>query len=88
MLKRALVHIRKLLRDVLFIRVCTAIYGVPLAGLGLAGLWHFRPTDPLEWLLVLFLLLLASWGLFMTYSAFFGSTRMLESAAEGVSEGG
>ena len=88
MVKRLLVHTRRLLRDVLFIRVCTAIYGVPLAGLGLIGLWQFRPSEPLDWLLVLLLVLLAGWGLFMTYGAFFGSTDTLARAAEGVSEGG
>jgi hypothetical protein len=86
--KRLLAHLRRLLRDVLFIRVCTAIYGVPIAGLGLVGLWQVHSSQPPDWLLVLFLVLLAGWGSFMTYGALFGSTDTLARAAEGVSEGG
>lgn len=87
-MKRMLVYLRGLLRDLLFFRVCTAIYGVPIAGLGLLGLWQFRPTEPFEWLLVLLLVALAAWGLFMTYAAIFGSSELLMRAADGVSDGG
>jgi hypothetical protein len=87
-MKRLLAHLRRLMRDVLFLRVCVAIYGIPIAALGVAGVWNLPRGTLIEWLLLGLVFLLSAWGLFMTYAAFFGSLNNLSRAAEGASEGG
>jgi hypothetical protein len=87
-MNRVVTYLRQQFKDVLFLRVCVAIYGIPITALGLGGLWHFRPDQPVEWLLVAALVCLAAFGLFMTYAAFFGSPTVLERVADGVSDGG
>jgi len=86
--KRLAAYLRGLLRDVLFLRVCTAIYGIPFAALGLLGLLKFRPEAPAEWFIVLALFALAALGVFMVYASFFGQAGLVERASGGVADGG
>jgi hypothetical protein len=80
-------RLRRYLRDSLVIRVCVFIYGALFFGLGFAIAYaFFMPPESFEWITLG--LAIAGFGAFMLYASVFGRLRILEKAANAVSDGG
>lgn len=75
------------MKDLLFIRVCTAIFGIVGTSIGTYGLTQIRPYELLEWLIMLLLGSIVGWGFFMIYAAFVGRAQTIKRVAEGLGRG-
>lgn len=86
-MKSLFAHTRKPLKDLLFIRVCTAVFGIISASIGTYGLTQIDPHELLGWLVMLFLGLIAGWGFYMIYAAFVGGSQTIKRVADGLGRG-
>ena len=81
-------HIKVLVADPLFLRVCVFIWGVPFGTFGLYFAFQVEPAEAIEWFGFALLLLVAVFGLYLMTTAALGSIEAIVRAAGFTSDGG
>jgi len=87
-MKAPLARLKALFADPLFARVCMVIWGAPFLAAAVVAAFRMRPTEGVEWLLVVFFGLLGMYGAFLVSVAFLGSDSRVERSTSFMAEGG
>ena len=86
-----LAYFRTLFSDLLYWRVCVALFGTPFAGLGSYGCYSLllgHPSEPLEWVGFALLVAVGLYGVSLVYASIFLTDAGFEKSIRYIHDGG
>lgn len=87
-MKAVFAYFRSLFSDLLYWRVCVALFGLPLAGFACFAVFRWHPSEPLEWFGMLLLVLLGLYGAWLVGVSMFGNDATFERSIRYIDDGG
>lgn len=81
-------YFRTLFADLLYWRVCVALWGLPFVGLACFALAYWRPTETLEWFGLVLLVAGGIYGAWLVYMSLLGNDENFDRATRYLEDGG
>lgn len=87
-MKTVLAYFRALFCDLLYWRVCVALFGLPFAGFACYAVAYWRPTEPIEWFGMVLVVAFGTYGAWLVYVSTLGTDENFERATRYIDDGG